>query len=163
MTTTDSTSETCERRLKTEPKPRHQKEEPTWHYSGPPGPLGRLLGPWGWPITSCHLVLLPMIYTVDSKAVLGRFIQRWSGELTRIDDMAIPCPLLHLEYLATTPPWFLANTLPPPYIKAPRPPPRGYLIQDRGNNKRDISTTLSRCRIRLVKLRVRESRVMLRF
>ena len=46
----------------------------------------------GWPIALRHRVLLSTIYIVDSKAVLGRFIQRWSGELTRIDDVAIPCP-----------------------------------------------------------------------
>jgi hypothetical protein len=40
-----------------------------------------------------------MIYTVDFKVVLGWFIQWWSRELTQIDDMAIPCPLLHLNSL----------------------------------------------------------------
>jgi hypothetical protein len=56
------------------------------------------------PLTLRRLVLLPIIYTVDSKVVLGRFIQRWSGELTQIDDVAIPCPLLHLDSLPPTPP-----------------------------------------------------------
>ena len=44
-----------------------------------------------------------MIYTVDFKAVLGRFIQWWSRELTRIDDVVIPCPLLHLGLYIATP------------------------------------------------------------
>ena len=51
------------------------------------------------PLALYHFVLLPMIYTVDFKAVLGRFIQRWSRELTRINDVVIPCPLLHLYSL----------------------------------------------------------------
>ena len=55
-------------------------------------------------IALCHCVLLPTIYTVDSKVVLGRFIQRWSRELTWIDDVAIPYPLLLLESLPITPP-----------------------------------------------------------
>ena len=54
-----------------------------------------------------YLILLPTIYILDVKAVLGWFIQRWSGELMRIDDMVIPCPLLHLESLPSTPPRFL--------------------------------------------------------
>ena len=97
MTTSDSTRDTYESRLKTEPKPRHQKEKPIWQHSGLASPLGRPLGLWGWPITLYHRILLPTIYTVDSKAVLGQFIQQWSGELTRIDDSTIPCPLLLLE------------------------------------------------------------------
>jgi hypothetical protein len=51
------------------------------------------------PLTLRRLVLIPTIYTVDSKAVLGQLIQRWSRELMRIDDMEIPCPLLHLPYI----------------------------------------------------------------
>ena len=99
-----------------EPKPHHQKEEPTWHYSGP-------LGPWGWPITLYHHVLLPTIYIVDSKAVLGRFIQRWLGEMTWIDDVAIPCPVLLLESLPLTPPIFLGRySTSSPYIAALPPP-----------------------------------------
>ena len=76
----------------------------------------------GWPIALCHHVLLPTIYTIDSKAVLGRFIQQWSGELTRIDDMAIPCPLLLLESLLLTPPRFLGrHSTSGLYIAAPTP------------------------------------------
>ena len=120
MTTSDSTRETYERRLKTKPKPRHQKEEPTWHHSGSAGPLGRPLGPWGWPIAPRRHVLLPTIYTVDSKVILGRFIQWWSGELTWIDDVAIPCPLLLLESLPITPPRFLGRySTSSLYIAAP--------------------------------------------
>jgi hypothetical protein len=58
----------------------------------------------GGPLALRRLVLLPTIYTVDFKTVLGRLIQRWSKELTRIDDVAIPCPLLHLDSLLATPP-----------------------------------------------------------
>ena len=39
--------------------------------------LQRQPSPWGWPITLRHRVLLPMIYTIDFKAVLGRFIHWW--------------------------------------------------------------------------------------
>ena len=63
----------------------------------------------GWPIALRRRVLLPTIYTVDSKMVLGQFIQRWSRELTRIDDMVIPCTLLLLESLPITPPRFLGR------------------------------------------------------
>jgi hypothetical protein len=48
------------------------------------------------PLILHNLVLLPTIYFVDFKAVLSRFIQRWSREVTRIDDVAIPWQLLHL-------------------------------------------------------------------
>ena len=44
-----------------------------------------------------------MIYTIDFKAVLGWFIQRWSRELTWIDDVAIPCPLLYLGLYIAAP------------------------------------------------------------
>jgi len=104
-----------------EPKPCHQKEESTWHHNGPHGRLGRPLGLWGWPITSHHLVLLPTIYTVDSKAVLDRFIQWWLGELMRIDDVVIPYPLLHLESLPSTPPRFHGRYSCSPYIRHPDP------------------------------------------
>ena len=40
------------------------------------GPTYRPPGPLGPPIIFRRLVLLPTIYTVDFKAVLGRFIQR---------------------------------------------------------------------------------------
>ena len=127
-TTCDSTRETYERWFKMKPKPRHQKEEPTRHYTGSPGPLGRPPSPWGWPITLRHRVLLPTIYTVDSKVVFGRFIQRWSRELMRIDDMAIPCPLLLLESLPLTPLWFLGRySTSSLYIAAPTPLPHHIL------------------------------------
>ena len=58
-------------------------------------PVGLLLSPFALP----HPGLLPDIYTVDFKVVLGRFIQRWLTELTQIDDMAVPYPLLHLPYI----------------------------------------------------------------
>jgi hypothetical protein len=38
------------------------------------------------------------------RLVWSRFIQRWSRELTRIDDMEFPCPLLHLPYKRTSRP-----------------------------------------------------------
>jgi hypothetical protein len=50
-------------------------------------PIREATQPSGGPLALYRLVLLPTIYTVDSKAVLGRFIQRWSREVTRIDDM----------------------------------------------------------------------------
>jgi hypothetical protein len=75
------------------------KHGPIGHNSGLAGPLERPLGlVWG-PLALHCLILLPMIYTIDSKVVLGRFIQRWSREVTRIDDVVIPCPLLHLPYI----------------------------------------------------------------
>jgi hypothetical protein len=71
---------------------------PKVHHSGPADPLGRppvlVLGP-----LILRRLLLLTIYTVDFKAVLGRFIQRWLREVTRIDDVAIPFPLLHLPYI----------------------------------------------------------------
>jgi hypothetical protein len=53
-------------------------------------------------------ILFPTIYTVDSKMVLSQFIQRWSREVMWIDDVAIPCPLLHLPYIYLP--------LPPPSV-----------------------------------------------
>ena len=77
--------------------------------------------PMGVAIALRRCILLPTIYTVDSKVVLGRFIQRWSGELTRIDDVAIPCLLLLLESLPITPPRFLGRYSCSPYIRHPDP------------------------------------------
>ena len=106
------------------------KVDPRWSPSlatrrrSPPRTIGRPPSPWGWPITLCHHVLLPTVYTIDSKVVLGRFIQRWSGELTRIDDVAIPCLLLLLESLPITPPRFLGRySCSGLYIEAPTPLP----------------------------------------
>jgi hypothetical protein len=48
------------------------------------------------PLALRCLLLLSMIYFVDFKVVLGRFIQRWLREVTRINDVAFPWPLLHL-------------------------------------------------------------------
>jgi hypothetical protein len=74
------------------------KRGPKVHHSGPAGPLGRpSVLVWG-PLVLHHLVLLPTIYIIDYNVFLGRFIQRWSREVTRIDDVATPCPLLHLPY-----------------------------------------------------------------
>jgi hypothetical protein len=70
-----------------------------WAHSGLAGPLGRPPGPVRGPLTLHRLVLLPMIYTINSKAVLDQFIQRWSREVMWIDDVAIPCPLLRLPYI----------------------------------------------------------------
>ena len=79
-----------------------------------------------WPIAHRRYVLLPTIYTIDSKVVLGRFIQWWSGEMTWIDDVAIPCPLL-LESLPLTPPQFLGcYSTSGLYIAAPTPLPGGH-------------------------------------
>jgi hypothetical protein len=44
---------------------------------------------WG-PHTLYRLVLLPTIYFVDSKVVLSPFIQWWSREMMRIDDVTLP-------------------------------------------------------------------------
>jgi hypothetical protein len=60
-----------------------------------------------------------MIYTIDFKAVLDQFIQWWLRELTWIDDVVIPCPLLLLDFLPPTPPEGLGL-----YILAPTPHPR---------------------------------------
>ena len=87
---------------------------PNGHESGP-ADLSRS------PLALRRLVLLSMIYTIDFKAVLGRFIQRWLGEMMWIDDVAIPCPLL-LESLSLTPPRFLGRySTSILYIAAPTP------------------------------------------
>ena len=65
---------------------------PNGHNSGLVGPLGRPPGLPQSPLAPSRLVLLPTIYTVDSKMVLGQFIQWWLAELTQIDDVAIPAP-----------------------------------------------------------------------
>ena len=51
------------------------------------------------PLALRCLVCVSKIYIVDFKAVIGQFIQRWSRELTWIDDVAMSCPLLHLPYI----------------------------------------------------------------
>jgi hypothetical protein len=58
--------------------------------------MGEAARPSRSPLALRHLVLLSTIYSVDSKVVLGWFIQRWSREVMRIDDMALPWPLLYL-------------------------------------------------------------------
>jgi hypothetical protein len=92
--------------------------------------------PSGGPLTLHRLILLSTIYTIDSKAILGRLIQRWSRELTRIDDVVIPCLLLHLNSLPATP--------PRPVYTSPTPVPRAisetlihiHLFGSRHNTKR---------------------------
>ena len=88
---------------------------PNSHESGLAGLAHRPASLPQSPLTLHRFVVLPTIYTVDFKVVLGRFIQRWSRELTGIDDVVIPCPLLHLDSL---PP-----TLPQPIYSSPYPPP----------------------------------------
>jgi hypothetical protein len=80
---------------------------------------------WG-PLALRQLVLLPMIYSVDFKAILGRFIQQWSREVTRIDDMVVPWPLLHLSL-----------------YKDPLPSPGGHLSFRLRLNTRRIRARLS--------------------
>jgi hypothetical protein len=65
------------------------------------------------PLALYHLVCISKIYTVDFKAVISRFIQRWSRELMRIDDVAIPCPLLHLSLYKDTQTLLLGVILKP--------------------------------------------------
>ena len=74
------------------------------------------------------------ICTIDSKAVWS-----WSRELTRINNVALNAP-----YSIS------------PYKRTPRPPQGGHLIQIKTYHKWEISTTLSRCRSRIVELGVRE-------
>jgi hypothetical protein len=75
------------------------KRGPRPHHSGLVGPWGRPPGLVQGPLDLRRLVLLPTIYTIDSKAVLCRFIQWWSREVTQIDDVAIPWLLLDLPYI----------------------------------------------------------------
>ena len=93
------------------------------HNSGPDGPLGRPPGLPQSPLILRRLVLLLTIYTIDYKVILGQLSQQWLGELTRINDVAIPCPLLHLESLPFTPFKFLGRYSSFPYIRRPKPPP----------------------------------------
>jgi hypothetical protein len=60
-----------------------------WGYMGlyPHSPIGQRLLP-----TSVSHCLWESISIVDQ----GRFIQQWSRELMLINDVVIPCPLLHL-------------------------------------------------------------------
>jgi hypothetical protein len=50
------------------------KRGPNLHHSGPTDPCGRPPCPAQSPLALRHLVLLPAIYFIDFKAVLGRFI-----------------------------------------------------------------------------------------
>jgi hypothetical protein len=101
--TSDSTRKKYERQLLKVPEDTTPKRGPIRHHSGPDSPLGRPPGLVGGPLTLCRLVLLT-IYIDDSKMVSGWLIQRWSRELTRIDDLTIPCSLLNLDSLPATPP-----------------------------------------------------------
>ena len=139
MTTSDSTRENCKRQLKTESRIHHTKGRPTCQSGRPSGLVGRPASPLQSPFALRRLVCISKIYTVNFKAILSRFIQRWLRELTQINDVAMPCLLLY-----------------PPYIMSPLPPPRGHqshrepsLIQIKIHHKREISTKLSRCRSRI--------------
>jgi hypothetical protein len=96
MTTSDSICENYERQLQKVLEDTTTKHGPRLHRSGMAGPWGRLPGLPRSPLTLYRLVLLSMIYFVDFKAVLGWFIQQWSREVTRINDVVISWPLLHL-------------------------------------------------------------------
>jgi hypothetical protein len=73
-TISDSIHKNCERQLQKVLEDTTTKRGLRLHRSGP-------VGPWGRPpslarslLTLCRLVLLPMIYFIDFKAVLSRFI-----------------------------------------------------------------------------------------
>jgi hypothetical protein len=72
------------------------KHGPRLHRSGLVCPWGRPLVLPQSPLALRSLILLPTIYFVDFKVVLGRFIQRWSMDVMWIDDMALSWLLLHL-------------------------------------------------------------------
>ena len=110
MTTSDSTRENYTWQLKTESKNHHMKGRPTCQSGGPPGPVGRPPGPLRSPFTLHRLVCVFKIYTVNFKMVLSQFIQWWSRELTRINDVSMPCPLLHLPYIRR--PYSLEEAIP---------------------------------------------------
>ena len=66
-----------------------------------------------------------MIYTIDSKVVLGWFIKRWLGELTWIDEgqFLAPTPPRVLAHYSTLIPWPLlylwpiySSLYPPPSL-----------------------------------------------
>jgi hypothetical protein len=113
---------------------------PTYHWDRLAGPTYRLASLWVHMSSSPFYVDFPPPLRVHLSVAQGRFIQWWSRELTRINDVAMLCSLLHL-----------------PYIRHPLPPPMASLIQIKIHHKREISTKLSRCRSRIVRLRVRES------
>jgi hypothetical protein len=67
------------------------------HHSRLANPWGRPSGLARSPLALRRLVLLPTIYFIDFKVVLGRFIRRWSWEVMWIDDVAISLLLLDLS------------------------------------------------------------------
>ena len=98
-TTSDSTPENCKRQLKMESRTHHTKGRPTCQSGYPVSPMGGPAGPlWSLFALRC-LVCVSKIYTINFKSVLSQFIQWWSRELTQIDDVAMPCPLLYLPYI----------------------------------------------------------------
>ena len=76
----------------------------------------------------------------------GWFIQRWSRELTWIDDMVIPCPLLHLDSLPPTPPQPIYN-IPYPLPTAIMENPNSYLSFRSTHTRRIRSRTLQCSRL----------------
>ena len=76
MTISDLTRENYERQLLKILEDTMPKLGPNGHNSGPAGPLGRPPDLPRSPLTLHHLVLLPMIYTIDFWTVLGQFIQQ---------------------------------------------------------------------------------------
>jgi hypothetical protein len=112
-------------------EPPHEGEAhlPKWWVSHPNGEATRATLE---PVALHRLVCVSNIYTVNFKMVLSRFIQRWSRELTWIDDVTMLCPLLHL-----------------PYIRHPLSSLGGHLSFRSIYTKREIPTKLSRRRSRI--------------
>jgi hypothetical protein len=120
MTTSDSTHKNCERQLQKVLEDTTTKRGPRLHDSGLTGSLGRPPGPVWSPLSLCCLVLLSTIYSIDFKVILGQFIQQWLREVTRIDDVVVPWPLLHLGL----------------YKDAPSPPGGHLSFRSRLNTRR---------------------------
>jgi hypothetical protein len=130
-TTSDSSCENYERQLYKVLEDTTPKHGPKAHHSRPVGPLRRPPGLAQSSFTLRRLVLLPTIYTVDSKVVWGQFIQWWSREVMQIDDVAIPCPLLYLPYIY--------QPLPPPSVD-PESLIYVFLMRIRASHQEKIST-----------------------
>jgi hypothetical protein len=125
-TISDSICENYERQLQKVLEDTTTKRGLRLHRSGPTGPKGRPPGPAQSPLILCHLVLLPMIYFIDFKAVLDRFIQCGRGRSRGLMMWQ-----------------FLGRYSISPYIRTPRPPLGGHLSFRSRLNTRRIRARLS--------------------
>ena len=99
----DSARETYEKHLKTESRSFHQRVGPTYHSDRSANPTYRLAGLWFPPVCVSFLHQFSTAFESPSSPLIKVGASNGDRGSTRINDVVIPCPLLHLGlYIVAT-------------------------------------------------------------